>query len=152
MSAIRTWLVLLIVSLATLLSRTAFAHGQRIAYLEIAELGSGRASAGLRLSVPEPSLEFEIRSCNVEPTSSNPTALARSFSIDCANAPLSGRVIEFTGLGSVVDEAVVHVRFADGSEASSLLRPAAPAWTLPGGSVSSWDVFPRYVCLGLEHI
>jgi hypothetical protein len=73
-----------------------------------------------------------------------------AFTLDCAGG-LEGVRIGVRGLGPILSEATLLVRFADGREAAHLLTPAEPSFTLPRVSTAAL-VARSYVRSGLVHI
>jgi hydrogenase/urease accessory protein HupE len=128
----------------------AFAHGQRIARVELIARSAEHAELILELAVPEPSLSFSIDDCTVTEAGSQPEALERRFAIACDGTG-EGRTFHMQGLGPIIDRAVFHATSISGAETTALLSPDAPSLTLSEAH-SSGLLFARYVRLGLRHI
>jgi hypothetical protein len=141
----------MIVVVVLLLPGSARAHAMRSAFLEIDELEAGHAAMHLRVSVVAPDLTVEVLGCSLELESDRETSLDRVGALRCDDGSLSGHDVMLRGLGPVLSEGVVWVRYADGSTFSHLLSRDAPWWRLPT-SGSPWLVARQYVSLGVEHI
>jgi hypothetical protein len=76
--------------------------------------------------------------------------LDRAGTLAC-DGTTAGHALAVRGLGPVLGEAVVWVRYADGSTFSHLVTQYSPSWTLPTRA-SAWSVAGQYVRLGIEHI
>lgn len=153
MAAFRWLVAALAAFLLLLVTATADAHGMRTAFVEIEELSPGNAAIHLRTSLPESGVSVQVEGC----------ALAADFrgerdqtgTLSCAGGTLAGHAVTVTGLGPILTEAAVWVRFADGNTASEIATRDAPRWSLPAPDASSGSavrVAREYVGLGIEHI
>jgi hydrogenase/urease accessory protein HupE len=121
--------------LALALPSAAHAHAMRSAFVEIDEVSPGRPSVHVKSAIPEAaeSLSVEIEGCMP------------------ACSELAGHEVIVRGIGPVVDEAVVWVRFADGTTSSHVVSRDDAAWTLPAQQ-TAFAVARQYVALGVKHI
>jgi hypothetical protein len=126
----------------------AHAHAMRSAFVEIDEIGPGRASVHVRVSVPDRGLAVDVSGCTMRLDDS--AGLDRAGSVSCGDA-LAGHAVTVRGLGPVLTEAVVWIRYADGASFSHLVAKDDPTWMLPANS-SAWSVARQYVRLGVAHI
>jgi hypothetical protein len=143
--------VLVATLLVALLSVSpARAHAMRSVFVEVEEIEPGHASLHVRTSVPDPSLLVHAgEGCEVSLGDAR-TELDRAGTLACEGT-LAGHAIDVRGLGPVLGEAVVWVRYADGSTFSHLSTQDSPSWTLPARA-SGWSVARQYVSLGVLHI
>jgi hydrogenase/urease accessory protein HupE len=79
-----------------------------------------------------------------------PWAEAR-WRLDCGGRSLVGERIGVEGLAEAQTDALLRIQLADGRLIQAVLRPDAPALTVPSGT--SWTKVGRdYLLLGLRHI
>jgi hypothetical protein len=126
----------------------AHAHAMRSAFVEIDEMAPGHASVHVRVSVPDGGLAVDVSGCALELDESD--GFDRAGSVTCGDT-LAGHAVTVRGLGPVLTEAVVWIRYADGASFSHLLAQGDTAWTLPANG-SAWTLARQYVRLGVAHI
>jgi hypothetical protein len=137
----------------------ACAHESRPASLEITESASGalevvwkrplQGDVGLRLIPHLSSGELER-----DPDDAYATAdyLIATWRLPAgAGSRLTGNTVTVEGLAGSLTDALVRIRFADGTEQHAVLRGAAPSVTVGRDRASSAGRF-RFVTLGMEHI
>ena len=128
-----------------LLPASALAHGVRSAYLEIDAQDETHALVTLRSPVPSAELEIAPpRDCTLANTAEG------AFTLECPKG-IRGTTIEVRGMGPILSETSAVATFSDGTTASQLLSPSAPAWTLPREE-NGFGAFRRYIGLGMVHI
>ena len=156
----RLLFVLAALWVALLSTLPAHAHAMRSVFLEIEELAPGHASVHLRTSVPDPGIFLAPEAgCTITaalglgsgPGIGEDRALDRTGTLACEGGALSGHALSLRGLGPILSEGVVWVRYADGSSFSHLLSRESPSWTLPARA-SAWSTARQYVGLGVLHI
>ncbi|MEZ4299549.1 MAG: HupE/UreJ family protein [Polyangiaceae bacterium] len=121
----------------------AQAHGTRSATVIVNEAAEGRAVVRVRTLDAEDSVtaHFDLL-CRDEPsliegavepppTPGAPSTRVRGFVCDSS---IAGRALVVEGLGPIVSEAIVSVRFADGRSTSAVVRAAEPRAVLPASS------------------
>jgi hypothetical protein len=128
-------------------ARPASAHGMRSAYIEITQTTDGRARVAIRGNLPVTGVALTAAApCSVATTADAGTELA------CPEA-LGDAALTVTGLGPIASEAVILVRFLDGTTATACVAPGAPSWRIPGaGDPGLIATAGRYVRLGALHI
>jgi len=147
----RVLLVAAFTLIVTLLPRVAMAHGVRTGSLRVDELGPTHAV--VRWSVPVtapgvgPTLPEGCTSTKSDELSGDGLAI---YALECPGG-LAGQTLGVHGLGPIVTEATVLVRFTDGHDASHLVTANDPSWTLPRAE-SALTVARSYVRAGLVHI
>jgi hypothetical protein len=144
-------LILSLVVAALLAPSVAHAHAMRSAFVELDELEPGRASVHVRVSVADPGLAVEVAGCSLVAESDRDVSFDRVGAVTCEDGSLAGHAVTLRGLGPLLSEGVVWVRYTDGSTFSHLVSRGDPAWTLPVKG-STWLVARQYVALGVEHI
>jgi hypothetical protein len=137
---------------AVLTTGPASAHAMRSVFVEVEEIEPGHASLHLRTSVPDPSIDVVVGTGCAIVLGEASTGLDRAGTVECEGA-MAGHSIGVRGLGPVLGEAVVFVRYADGSTFSHLLTQGAGAssWTMPAHA-SVMSVARQYMQLGVLHI
>lgn len=127
------------------------AHGMRTAYLELSEQTSGVVLATWKVSVPDDGAAPAFpRDCTVQADAVPSSPNVRSYVVECPHG-LSGETLAVTGLGPVLNEAVVRVLRPNGQVLSQVLTAASPSWRVPGQQ--SWlTVARQYTALGIWHI
>ena len=148
------WLVrLVLLVLAALLSASpASAHGMRTGSLHIDEVAPNRALARWTTTVVGPRTGTSVvwpAECHAEPMDGSP-ADTEVVILSCPDG-LAGRTVVVEGLGPVVTEATVLVRFHDGRSVSRLLTRDENRWELPTVQ-SAADIARSYVRSGVVHI
>ncbi|MEZ4307682.1 MAG: HupE/UreJ family protein [Polyangiaceae bacterium] len=138
----------------------AQAHGTRSATVIVNEAAEGRAVVRVRTLDAEDSVTAHFDPpCRDEPsliegavepppTPGAPSTRVRGFVCDSS---IAGRALVVEGLGPIVSEAIVSVRFADGRSTSAVVRAGEPRAVLPASS-SFFSVAREYVRLGVLHI
>jgi hypothetical protein len=131
---------------ALLVPDTARAHGMSSAYLEVTEIGGGRALVRLTSATPTESLSVPTPvGCRDDEDG------AGAQRIVACDGSIEGRAIEVRGLGPIVSEVVVQVTFAGGASVSRILTRDEPNWLVPRASSRASLAFD-YARLGLAHI
>jgi hypothetical protein len=125
---------------------SARAHAMRSAFVEIDETAPGRAAVQVRTQVPDAGLDIAIDGCVL-----SVDHVREAGTASCRDGALAGHAVTVRGLGPVLSEAVVWIRYADGASFSHLFAKDDPAWTLPARG-SAWTVAAEYVRLGVAHI
>ena len=136
----RALLLFAIVSVLCVWTSAASAHAMRSVLVEIDELGPGHATVNVRSSVPDATLDIALDGCSLS-----------SERIACGDGALAGHVIAASGLGPVLGEAVISVRFFDGRTASRILTRDESSWSIPARP-SALSVAWQYAKLGTAHI
>lgn len=78
-------------------------------------------------------------------------SVTTTWTEDCGAGGLVGRTFAVEGLEAGKTDALLRLELADGRKIDTVLRPRAPAFTLPARD--GWfDVVGRYALLGIEHI
>jgi hypothetical protein len=143
--------LLLLVLAVSVVARPADAHGLRTGYLEVVEVGAGRATVHLRLSAPDPSLGVDVvTGCTLEAAGDARSLFDRAWLLDCPGG-VAGHTLSIRGLGAIVSDIVVWASFADGTTSSRIVKGGEPRFELRSGA-SGWSVVREYVGLGIEHI
>lgn len=152
-------LVLLVLLLEVLCGSVASAHEIRPAYLEITQ----RESGGYSILWKRPTMgEVAV---HLVPHLSNgwldrePAAqfvaqgfLIRTWSIEAGDAAvLAGSTLTIEGLESTMTDVFLRIRLLDGDDASVVLRPDSPSFTVASGGSAHFAV-PAYLGFGVEHI
>ncbi len=159
MRAVHSALALAVFIALALLSAPATAHGVRTGSLRIDEVAPTRAL--VRWSLPAGGAASGAASsagagpvlpadCTSTPDEELSGEGREAFTLECPTG-LAGRTFAVRGLGPIVAEATVFVRFADGREASHLLGAREPTWTIPRAE-AALEVLGSYVRSGLLHI
>jgi hydrogenase/urease accessory protein HupE len=135
----------------------AYAHEVRPAYLDLQETNAGEFNVlwktpmrgDMRLSL---SPEFSGKNVQLTPITTYHTdnAAVQTWQMK-VNDPLQGQTINIAGLEATMTDALVRVRFADGTSWTQRLTPSHPAAVIPvqQGGISVAGV---YFKLGVEHI
>lgn len=140
------------------LAPLASAHEARPAYLEINETTPGRYDvlwrtpllSGMRLPVV---LKLPDAARNVvEPSlrDFSDSRLERRV-VEVADAGLAGRRIDFVGLQGTITDVLVRVQLADGTHATTLVRPSKP-WLEIAAASGPLTVAAAFLDHGVEHI
>ena len=151
----RPFLVATALAVLTLAGRRLVAHDVRPALLDLTQDAAGRVHA--RFAVPlvlgvAPSLRprwpgtwREVGPPRVAPADD---VLVSEVVLD-PGGPLAGQTIAIEGLAESFADALVQVSLADGTRLVRILRPDAPAFTIPTGERRTATGYFR---LGIEHI
>jgi len=136
----------------------AQAHDARPAYLQLDETGPGRYDvtwrtpvyAGMRLPV---ALRFPATFRNiVQPVERDVgDAWIERRVIDTGPAGLTGQRIDFLGLQASITDVLVRVSLRDGTESTTLVRPAQP-WIEVAPTPGRVAVASAFAVHGIEHI
>jgi HupE / UreJ protein len=126
----------------------ARAHAMRSVMIEIDEIAPGNAAVHVRTSVPGAPVTTAIAGCTLRLDEGD---LDRGGIATCDDSKLAGHTVSLEGLGPVLSEAVVWIRYSDGASFSHLLGPDDASWSLPSRG-SAWAVARQYVGLGVAHI
>jgi hypothetical protein len=127
-------------------ARPASAHGMRSVYIEITQTAPAAAQVAVRASVPVSGVALTAGApCTVA------TAEDTGTELRCPRA-LAGAALTVTGLGPIASEAVIFVRFLDGTSTTTCVTPGAPTWDIPGADPGMIAIAGRYVRLGIVHI
>jgi hydrogenase/urease accessory protein HupE len=134
----------------------ASAHELRPAYLDLRELEPGRYAVlwklprqgGVRLAM-QPVFPQE---CVFQPGGElrAPDAVSSYGTLACPGG-LGGRTLAVDGLETMLTDALVRVRHADGRSETHLLKAGSPAVAL-GGAATPLRRWAAYAWLGVEHI
>jgi hydrogenase/urease accessory protein HupE len=134
----------------------ASAHEVRPVYLDIQETAAGQYDVIWRVPVTNgmapPVTPRFAAGCTARgglPWVAGSAAVSR-MTLACP-AGLAGTTIVLDGLSHTMVDGLVRLQFASGEVATRLVRPADPAFTVPGAS-GPMDVLRIYVALGTEHI
>ncbi len=139
-------LFFVIVVFVVALPRAAHAHGMSTAFLEVTELGQGRALLRLTASTSTSSLAIAPPTgCRDE----EPDGAGVRF-VAC-DGDLEGRSLEVKGIGPLVSEVVLQVTFEGGAVVTRVLTADAPSWTIPRASHRG-ALLADYARLGAVHI
>jgi HupE / UreJ protein len=136
----------------------AWAHESRPAYLEIKETAPGRYAvlwrtpllAGMRLPVV---LKFpdEVRHVTEPAPRELPDSRIERWLIEAGDSGLAGKRIEFVGLQATITDVLVRVQMRDGTDSTTLVRPAQ-AWVEIAVSRGLLAVVGAYLLHGIQHI
>jgi len=140
-------LALFVVALTT----RAQAHAMRSGSLRIEASSDGRALVELRQSVDHSGVAVVVpEGCTSAPIDELSSDRVQTLSVQC-DGSIEGRVFGLRGLGPILEDATLFVRFADGRTAAHLLTRDAPTWALPNAQ-NPWEIAKSYVRLGVVHI
>jgi len=143
--------------LALVLATGAHAHDVRPAYLEIVERASGELSITWKRTAstasPAVTPTFSTGWTDSPPTITRQAgdALEKTWIIGRGHTPLAGARLGIDGLESTITDVLLRVVYADGSELTRVLKPAASSLALPGAERSGAPV-REYLQLGFTHI
>ncbi|WP_157573264.1 HupE/UreJ family protein [Novosphingobium sp. AAP83] len=148
--------IIMALALVLLGAGRAEAHEVRPVYLDIKETAAGRYDVIWRVPVtngmaPPVSPRFAA-GCKVSgglPWVAGSSAVSRMV-VTCAEG-LAATTITLDGLSHTMIDGLVRIQFASGEVATRLVRPANPAFTVPGAN-GPLDVIRIYAGLGTEHI
>ena len=136
----------------------ASAHESRPASLEITESTSGsivviwkRPLQGVIALHLVPHLSSGWIDRDADDLYAAPDYLIQTWRLDPTAGHLIGQAVTIEGLSGTITDALVRVRFADGSEQNVVLRGAAPSAAL-NGHVTTTSGRLRFVVLGVAHI
>lgn len=142
-----------LLALALLLAPAlARAHGMRSAYLEIEGLSDSAALVRLRIAAPDVRVEPRLEGCELvrlPGASTDDTGEVSAYQASCPGG-LSRAVASVSGLGTDLEEAVVHWRVNERSYAV-VLTAAAPSASLPRAA-DRWAALAGMFQAGLAHI
>lgn len=135
----------------------AHAHGTRSVSVEVSELAAGQATIHVRAQLPTDILKVTVDApCATHPTGA-PAAKGRpslaavtTFRVECP-AGLAGATLRFSGLGPIVNQAIVVYTFGDGRTGSAVVRAEEAHFVLPRVP-GVYEVARSYVGLGIAHI
>lgn len=143
--ALRFFLGLVCVVGSFFASALASAHGMRTAYVELREVASDRVDVTVRSGASYGGVRV------VMPAGCSATGGGGETTSWTCKAPLRGSEIRVEGLGGLVGEAVVVAVPRGAAPLSALVRPGAPAWTIPEES-SLGPLLVRYARAGFLHV
>ena len=148
----RALFALLLATLVVLVALPAHAHAMRSGSLSIEEANDGRALVQLRQSVDGSGVEIVAPSeCTSQAIDALSNERTKTMMVACAGGEIAGRTFGLRGLGPVLEDATLFVKFRDGRTASHLLTKSAPEWELPRAQ-TAFEVAKSYVRLGVTHI
>jgi hydrogenase/urease accessory protein HupE len=134
----------------------ARAHENLPAFLEIAEQQRGVYRVYWRVPAVEgvpPAILFSTpdgcREIAVAVPPQTPGSFVRAWTMECPGG-IAGRKIEIAGLRLTLLDALVKIRYRDGTSVSRILRPAEPSF-VPAAGATGADAW-GYLRLGIEHI
>jgi hypothetical protein len=78
--------------------------------------------------------------------------LIATWRIPHPSVPLEGQTVSIDGLTGTITDAIVRVRYADGTTQDAVLRGAIPAFVLSASPAATGEGRLRYVALGISHI
>lgn len=138
-------------------TKPAWSHEVRPAYLEMNETGHGvfevlwklPMRGDLQLALAP---EFSGSTRNLTPIISDTKAgaVVQRWQLK-AEEPLRGHVVHIDGLEKTMTDVLVRIVFLDGTDWVKRLIPAEPQATIPL-IPGRWDVVAEYFMLGVEHI
>jgi hydrogenase/urease accessory protein HupE len=136
----------------------ARAHGFNPALLRLRELGGGQyevvwkpATVGEANAIP-PELQARFPAHCLERESAVTAGSTRIFTLDCGQRGLEGEPIVFSGLAALHLDAVVEWTRSNGTSATAVARPDAPAVTLFFRPTAHAVADTSFFRLGVEHI
>ncbi|MCP5143705.1 MAG: HupE/UreJ family protein [Gammaproteobacteria bacterium] len=145
---------LLLLALAPL----AYAHEVRPAAIEMAEAADGAVDILWRQPIAG---EYTISIAPLlsagwldgEPDTRYTTeqALIKQWHVTASDVPLAGQRLSIRGLDRTITDVMVQIRYANGREFSTLIKPVHPELEIPDAATSTPGL-PRYLVLGVEHI
>ena len=149
----RIALLLLLISAAG-----AQAHDVRPGYLEIAEARGGALIITWRQTALSAAAAPLTPILSTGWTDAKPAtqrhvgeALVKTWHVNTPHAGLAHATVNIDGLATTITDVLVRVLYADGTELTRLLRPAAPTLTIPDASSVGAPV-REYLQLGFVHI
>jgi hypothetical protein len=150
MARLVTLLTLVLVVLA---SPAASAHGLRSGFVDLEEVGPGRALVHVASGDPQVQLGLAVDpGCALGEADAAPDVpVVGTQLLTCADGALAGHTVRVEGLGPFVADAVVWIRYADGSTHGQALTRESTSWELPGVE-GFWTTARHYVAVGIEHI
>src|SRR5262245_42940470 len=125
----RALLALLLAVVVTLFATpsTAHAHAMRSGSLSIEEGSDGRALVQLRQSVDGSGVSIVVPAeCTSQPVEALSNDRTRTTMVTCGGGDIAGRTFGLRGLGPILEDATLFVRFRDGRTASHLLTKSLP--------------------------
>jgi hydrogenase/urease accessory protein HupE len=142
-----------------LLGSEVFAHEARPAYLQVEETAADRFDVFWKQPVKgDVALSLAPRVSNraldVPPTteySTNTFVIRQWRGLSLARASFDGATVSIEGLQATLTDAFVSIRFANGQQIETLLRPSHPTLTIRLAGTGRRDV-SAYLMLGVEHI
>lgn len=78
--------------------------------------------------------------------------LIATWCIPHPSVPLEGQTVSIDGLTGTITDAIVRVRYANGTTQDAVLRGAIPAFVLSAAAAATGEGRLRYVALGISHI
>src|ERR1051326_8081015 len=114
----RALFALLLAMLVVLVALPAHAHAMRSGSLSIEEEGDGRALVQLRQSVDGSGVEIVAPGdCTSQPIDARSSDRTKTMMVTCAGE-IAGRTFGLRGLGPILEDATLFVKFRDGRTAS----------------------------------
>lgn len=134
------------------------AHEIRPAYLQVDETTPGRFQilwrrpvlSGMPLPV-ELRLPEGVNDVTEQAVQILPDSIVERRLVDAGPEGLAGGRVVFDGLQATLTDVLVRVRLANGSEATTLVRPSQ-SWIEIGTVENRATLFVRYVSMGVHHI
>ena len=137
---------------------SAGAHEVRPAYLDVSEAPSGtlqvswrQPMAGEATAAIAPRLSGGWLAPHAGVRSDLGDSAITRWTIQAPHAPLAGQTLVIQGLDASITDVLAHVRYANGVEATHLIRPDRPEWRLPSPEKPVLPV-ADYLALGVNHI
>jgi hypothetical protein len=126
------------------------AHGLRSGFVDLEEVGPGKALVHVKSGDPRVHLTLSVDDgCTLGDAPEG--RLESTQILGCPDGALAGHTLTLDGLGPFVADAVMWARYADGSTHGQALTRQSTRWTLPGVE-GFWTTARHYVGLGVEHI
>jgi hypothetical protein len=151
---LRRALLLLLSCFAPLLQ----AHEVRPGYLELAENSAGdlrivwrQPTAGVYAVPLIPTISTGWLQGEPYSSSRTETTYVREWRIPAPHADLAGATVEVQGLERTITDVLLRVVYANGTELTQLLNPAAPRLRLPSATKVNLPI-RQYLELGFTHI
>jgi hydrogenase/urease accessory protein HupE len=136
---------------------SSFAHGLRLAYLDLREESPGEFSVVWKtqivagaLTVLEPRFSGQIQITEPPVSRETANAVVQTWRLR-AIEPLRGQTLHIAGLATAMDDALVRLEFANGTTWVKRLTAAEPSAMIPLAQ-SGWSVAWEFLQLGIEHI
>jgi hypothetical protein len=136
----------------------ASAHEIRPALLDISERDNGWfdvtwkvPTRGDRVLAITPSLPDNLEPLGSPSVLDIPGARVERATYQSDGEPLTGKRIHIDGLSALQTDVLLHIELQDGTTHSAILRPGAPAFTIPE-QASKLEVAVSYWRMGVIHI
>ena len=147
-----------VVAIALLVAKAAFAHPLAPALLELREAASGKVEVTWKrsaLRVPgsdlQPILPSDCPVLEAPRVEEQGTAMLAHWTIDCGQAGIVGRTLRIDDQGPARIDTLVRIELADGRQIQRVLRRSEPSMVVPARA-SRLTVFLDYLTIGFEHI